>query len=83
MKFNLGIDVQPHKVQINAQSTTSKVLKLEQLLKEFKDVFAWTYKDMKGIPLGLAQHRIELDSIIPLAHQARYRINPKYIIGIK
>jgi hypothetical protein len=21
-----------------------------KLLKEFKDVFAWTYKDLKGIP---------------------------------
>jgi hypothetical protein len=24
------------------------VLEVEQLLKEFKDVFAWTYKDLKG-----------------------------------
>jgi hypothetical protein len=41
---------------------------VEQLLKEFKDVFAWTYKDLKGIPLELAQHIIELDTTIPLAH---------------
>jgi hypothetical protein len=26
------------------------------LLKEFKDVFAWTYKDMKGILPKLPQH---------------------------
>jgi hypothetical protein len=32
------------------------------LFKEFKDVFAWTYKDLKGIFLELAQHRIELDT---------------------
>jgi hypothetical protein len=51
------------------------VLELEQLLKEFKDVFAWTYKDLKGIPPELAQHKIELDTIIPLAHHARYRLN--------
>jgi len=49
------------------------VLELEQLLKEFKDVCAWTYKDLKGIPLELAQHKIELDFIIPLAHQAKYK----------
>jgi hypothetical protein len=29
------------------------------LLKEFKDVFAWTYKDLRGIPQELAQHIIE------------------------
>jgi len=31
-------------VKINAWLETSKVLEVEQLLKEFKDVFAWTYK---------------------------------------
>jgi hypothetical protein len=52
-------------------------------LKEFKDVFAWTYKDLKGIPLKLAQHRIELDIIIPPAHQAKYTLNPNYATAIK
>jgi hypothetical protein len=38
------------------------------MLKEFKDIFAQTYKDLKGIPLELAQHRIELDITLPSAH---------------
>jgi hypothetical protein len=29
---------------------------LEQLLKEYMDVFVWTYKDLKEIPLELAKH---------------------------
>jgi hypothetical protein len=37
-------------VKIKAQLETCKVLEVEHLLKEFKDVFAWTYKDLKGIP---------------------------------
>jgi hypothetical protein len=45
---------------------------LIKLLKEFKDVFAWTYKDLKGIPLEIVQHWIELDTIIPHIHQTRY-----------
>ncbi len=56
MKLNLGIDVKPQMVKINARLETGKVLELQQLLKEFKDVFAWTYKYPKGIPLELAQH---------------------------
>jgi len=60
-----------------------KVLALKQLLKEFKDVFAWTYKDLKGIPLKLAQHKIELVTIIPLAHEVRYRLNPNYVTIVK
>ncbi len=48
------------------------------LLKEFKDVFAWTYKDMKGILPELVQHKIELDTSIPPAHQTRYILNLNY-----
>jgi hypothetical protein len=55
-------------VKINAQLETCKVLKVEQMLNEFKDVFAWIYKKIKGIPPKLTQHIIELDIIIPLAH---------------
>jgi hypothetical protein len=40
-------------VKINVQLEISKVLEVDQLLKDFKDVFAWTYKDLEGIPLKL------------------------------
>ncbi len=56
---------------------------MEQLLKEFKDVFAWTYKDLKGIPLELTQHKIELDPIILSAHQAKYILNSNYATTVK
>jgi hypothetical protein len=59
------------------------VLEVEQLLKEFKDVFAWTYKDMKGIPLELIHHRIEFNIVVPPTHQTRYRLNPNYVIIVK
>jgi hypothetical protein len=55
-------------VKINAQLETNKVLEMEELLNKFKDVFAWTYKDLKGIPPELAQHKIELNTTIPLTH---------------
>jgi hypothetical protein len=45
-----------------------KIEKFQMLLKKFKDVFALTYKDLKGTPPKLAQHRIELDTSIPPAH---------------
>jgi len=54
MKLNLRIDVEPLMVKINAQLEIGKVLEVEQLLKEFKDVSAWTYKYLKRIPQELA-----------------------------
>ncbi len=47
---------------------------LIELLKEFKDAFASTYKYLKGIPLNITQQRIELDTIVPLTHQTRYQL---------
>jgi hypothetical protein len=67
-KLNLGIDAQPQLVKINAQLETSKVLELEYILKEFKDVFTWTYKNLKGSPPKIAQQIIELDTTIPPTH---------------
>ncbi len=52
-------------------------------MNELKDVFAWTYKDLKGIPPELAQHIIELHTIISSAHQAMYILNPNYTTIIK
>ncbi len=69
MKFNLGTDAKPQLVKINAHLEIDKVLEIEQLLKEFKDVFAWTYKDLKRIPLELTQYKIELNITIPPTHQ--------------
>ncbi len=41
MKFNLGIDAEPQLVKINVELEMGKVLEMEELLKEFKDVFVW------------------------------------------
>ncbi len=83
MKLNVGTNVESQMVKINAQLEIGKVLEVEQLLKELKDVFAWTYKDLKEIPLELAQCKIELDTIIPLANQNRYKLNSNYATTIK
>ncbi len=69
-------------VKINAQLEIGKVMEVEQSLKEFKDVFPQICKVLKGIPLKLAQHRIELDTTIPPAHQAKYKLNPNYVTTV-
>jgi hypothetical protein len=56
---------------------------LIDLLKEFKDVFSWTYKDLKNIPLKIAQHRTELETTVPPIHQTRCWLNPNYVVIVK
>jgi hypothetical protein len=47
-------------VKVNSNLQLEKVWGLEELLREYKDVLAWMYKNFKNIPLKLAQHQIEL-----------------------
>ncbi len=79
MKLILGIDAKPQLVNINAQLKIGKVLEVEQLLKEFKDVLAWTYKDLKMISLELAQHKY----YYTINTLGKYRLNSNYATIIK
>ncbi len=66
--MNLGTQEEPQMVEVNSNLQPKKARKLEQLFKEYKDVFAWTYKDLKGIPPKLVYIQIKLNPTIPLAH---------------
>ncbi len=79
VKLNLGIEANPSCIKVNGQLTKETTEELQTLFNELKDVFAWTYKDLKGIPSKLAQHIIELHTLIPPTHQARYKLNPNYV----
>ncbi len=56
---------------------------LVELLKEFIDIFAWTYKYLKGIPPKKAQHRIEPYMLTSPLHQEMYQLNINYVTIVK
>ena len=53
------------------------------LLKEYKDVFAWSYVDMEGINPKFYQHKINLKEGAKPVKQQRYRMNPNYAKLVK
>ena len=55
---NLGADDEPKMVQIGNTLTSSEKDELVTLLKEFKEIFAWSYKDMLRIDANIVQHCI-------------------------
>ena len=57
--------------------------KLKDLLKQYKDVFAWSFEDMKGLDLAFCQHQILLNKDAKPVQQRRYRLNRKYAIRVK
>ena len=48
-----------------------------------KDAFAWTYRDLKGIPPEVCQHKIVLEEGVKPVRQRQYRMNPKYSLMVK
>jgi hypothetical protein len=59
----LGTQAEPQMVKVNSNQQLEKVWELKELLKEYNNVFAWTYKDLKGIPLELGNIYLESNVI--------------------
>ncbi len=58
--LNLVSEGDPKEVFINAILLTSFQTQIKKLLVHYCDVFAWNYKDLKGIPREICEHKIEL-----------------------
>lgn len=70
-------------MKISAELDTKFKKELVQLLKEYKDVFAWSYADMEGIDPKFYEHKIILKEGAVLVKQQRYRMNPNYAQQVK
>ena len=53
---NLGTNDEPKMVKIDNTLTSSEKDALVTLLKEFKEVFAWSYEDILEINIDIVQH---------------------------
>ncbi|KAG8503668.1 hypothetical protein CXB51_001660 [Gossypium anomalum] len=56
---------------------------LIKLLKEFKDVFAWSYQDMPGLSTDIAVHRVPTKKEYKTVQQKLRRMRPDVAIKIK
>ncbi|KAG8476462.1 hypothetical protein CXB51_033312 [Gossypium anomalum] len=56
---------------------------LIKLLKEFKDVFAWSYQDMPGLSTDIAVHRIPTKKEYKPVQQKLRRMRPDVVMKIK
>jgi len=81
--LNLGTHNESQVVKLNTDLDLFMANVIEQLLKKCKNVFAWMYKDLRGIPLHLAHHQIVLNTNLLTSHQTWYQVNPNYVAVIK
>jgi hypothetical protein len=74
---------QPNIVKFGKQLDKEFKQKLKELLQEYQDTFAWSYKDFKGLPAHICEHRIELEPNARPIKQAKYQMNPAYAAKVK
>ena len=53
------------------------------LLKEFKEIFAWSYQDMPGLDTKIVVHKILVKLECPPVQQALWRMKSETILKIK
>ena len=81
--LNLETTNDPKLSKLNANLNPQLTTAATSLFREYRDVFAFSYEDLRGIPEHIATHRIKLDTAISPSHQARYCMNPNYAKAVK
>jgi hypothetical protein len=56
---------------------------VKNLLTDYKDVFAWSYKELKGIPRNICEHKIQLMEDAQLIKPRQYKMNPNYALKMR
>uniref|UniRef100_A0A2N9ITV2 Uncharacterized protein n=1 Tax=Fagus sylvatica TaxID=28930 RepID=A0A2N9ITV2_FAGSY len=74
-------DEAPHAIEDGGQATEEK--EYLELLTEYKDVFAWTYKEMPGLDPRVAVHRLAIKQEARPVKQAQRRFRPELLPQIE
>jgi hypothetical protein len=76
VECNVGTQEEPRFVKLSSSLTREQRAKYTELLKEFADVFAWTYEDLKTYDTPVIEHKIPLKEEAKPFRQKLRQINP-------
>ena len=57
-EYNIGSEIKPMMIKLSNNLLAHFELKYIELFKEFSDVFAWSYEDLKSYDTEIIQHKI-------------------------
>ncbi|RDX89680.1 hypothetical protein CR513_28565, partial [Mucuna pruriens] len=81
--INLGSEEEKKEVWVGKHMPPDLKQKLLELLKEYVDVFAWSYQDMPSVDRKIVEHKLPLlPNSVPVLQQLR-RMKPKVALKIK
>ena len=81
--INLRIKEERKKVKIEATLSPVARKELINLLREYSDVFAWSYQDMPGLDTDIVVHRLPLREECAPVKQKLRRVKPEMLLKIK
>ena len=73
---NIGTQEEPKFVKLSSSLTNEQRVEYTELLKEFVDVFAWAYEDLKTYDTSVIEHKIPLKEEAKPFRQKLRQINP-------
>ena len=80
--MDLGTNDKPKLVNVAKEMPKVEKKAMVELLMSFRDVFAWSYEDMRGFDPQLYQHQIHLSTDAKPVAQCHYRMNPNYAMKV-
>jgi len=82
-EINLGTEDEPRTILVSASLSPEEETTLVDVLREYKDSFAWTHEDMPGLDSNLVEHHLPLKLGAKPVKQKLRRYHPKTALQIK
>ncbi|KAL3683145.1 hypothetical protein R1sor_001167 [Riccia sorocarpa] len=77
IKLNISCgDSEPRYINVSANIPVDQLPTFQELFREYRDIFAYTYKELLGVDLNRCQHRIPLREGSRSVVSKPYRLNP-------
>ena len=77
VEINLGTEEDPRPTFVSASLTPEERENYREFLMEFRDCFAWTYKEMPGLDTQVATHKLAIDPKFRPVKQQPRRFRPE------
>ena len=80
---NLGTDEDKKEIKIGDELTDDLKQEMHELLREYVDVFAWSYADMPGLSTDIVMHEIHTKPECKPVKQKLRKLIPEWSLKVK
>jgi len=82
-ELNLGTSEEPHLIYVSSLLTPKEEKEYFDLLLEYKDVFAWSYKEIPRLDSKVLVHHLSIKKGVSPKKQPQWRFRPELVSEIQ